>query len=185
MKISNVNKPGFFIMAVFSIAVTSCKKSTTLVKVTVPVQMAQIAFAIPPSQTVSDTTVTVYCNVDSIIKADNPSFNGTNIKSVAAIAANISLSNADNTDNFGNFNSAEMQISSTENAAATTFAQVTNNPASYADVLNLPVTPSIELKNYFDATLFTFTFRSSLISPTFVALNATATINFNVVVGPN
>jgi len=172
-------------MAVFSMAITSCKKSVTLVKDNVPVQMGQIAFVIPPSQTISDTTVTIYCNVDSIIRAYNPSFNGTNIKSVAAIAANISLSNADNTDNFGNFSSAEMQISSTENAAIITFAQVTNNPAGYADVLNLPVTPSLELKNYFDATLFTFTFRSSLISPTFVALNATATINFTVVVGPN
>jgi hypothetical protein len=185
MKISNVNKLGFFIMAVSSIVLTSCKKSATLVKVTVPVQMAQIAIVIPPSQTVSDTTVTIYCNVDSIIRADNPSFNGTNIKSVTAAAANLFLSNADNTDNFGNFSSVEMQIFSTENTTATTFAQVTNNPAGYADVLNLPITPSIELKNYFDATLFTFTFRSSLASQTFITLNATATINFNVVVGPN
>jgi hypothetical protein len=169
----------------FCVILISCKKSAKLVKVTVPVQMAQISFTIPPSQTTTDTTITVYCNVDSIIRAYNSSFNGTNIKSVAAVAVNISLSNADNTDNFGNFSSAEMQISSTENAAATTFAQVINNPTDYADVLNPTVIPSVELKNYFDATLFTFTFRSSIASSTFVALDATATINFTVIVGPN
>jgi hypothetical protein len=184
MKLKTLSKYSIIFLS-FSVILISCKKSASLVKVTVPIQMAQVSFTIPPSQTTTDTTVTIYCNVDSIIRADNPSFNGTNIKSVTALAVNIFLSNADNTDNFGNFSSAEMQISSTENAAAITFAQVTNNPAGYADVLNLPVTPSVELKDYFDATLFTFTFRSSLISPTFVALNATAAINFNVVVGPN
>jgi hypothetical protein len=168
----------------FSVILISCKKSATLVKVTVPVQMAQISFTIPPSQTATDTTFIVYCNVDSIIKAANPSFNATNIKSTMASSVTISLINADNTDNFGNFNSVSMQITSTENSTASTFAQVTNNPGDYADMLNLPVTTT-ELKSYFDATSFIVTFTSTLSSQTFVPLNAVATIAFTVIVGPN
>jgi hypothetical protein len=41
------------------------------------------------------------------------------------------------------------------------------------------------LKNYFDATLFNYTFRCVIATSTTIALQAQATVQFNIVVGPN
>jgi hypothetical protein len=185
MKIANQNKLSFFVIVVLLTALASCKKSTKLVQSTDPLQMAQIFFVIPPGQTNADTTITVYCNVDSIIRAASPSFNVTDMKSVKVSAATISLLNADNTDNFANFSTLNITIASTENTTPVIFAQGIGNTSLYADVFNFPSGPTVELKNYFDATLFTLTFNNTVSSPTFIALNAVATISFTIVVGPN
>ena len=139
------------------------------------------------NQTNIDTTISVYCNVDSIIRAANTnSFNISNIKSVTVTSANTILTGTtDAADNFGNLSSLSVAISSTSDTTAATFAQVTNNPVTFATTLNIPVNDTINLKNYFDATLFNYTFRCVIATPTTIALQAQATVQFNIVVGPN
>jgi len=190
MKLDMLSKLSVFAILVFPLVViTSCKKTDTLVQVNVPLQMAQISYTIPMNQSSIDTTISVYCNVDSIIRtaaANTYSFNISNIKSVTATSANTILTGTtDAADNFGNLTSLSVAISSTSDTAATMFAQVTNNPGTFATNLNIPVNTSVNLKTYFDATLFNLTFRSILTVPTTIALQAQATIQFNIVVGPN
>lgn len=183
MKKSILNKLSIVILLVFSILLTSCKKSVTLVNVNVPVTM-QLGFTIPAGETTGDTSVTVYCNVDSIIRATNASFNASNIKSATATVVKASLSNTDNFDNFGNVSSLSVMLTSGENPTPITFAQVTNNPITYASNLTIPVL-DVELKNYFYTTAYTFTFNSTMSSATYIDLDAATTIIFNIVVGPN
>jgi hypothetical protein len=188
MKLEILSKLNVFAILILPLTViTSCKKTDTLVQVNVPLQMAQISYTIPMNQTSIDTTISVYCNVDSIIRASNAnSFNISNIKSVTATSANTILTGTtDVADNFGNLSSLSIAISSISDTTATIFAQVTNNPGTFATSLNIPVNDTVNLKNYFDATLFNFTLRSTLTTPTTIALQAQATIQFNIVVGPN
>lgn len=187
MKLKTSSNPSIFIILAFSTVIASCKKTDTLVQVNVPLQMAQISYTVPMNQTIIDTTVTVYCNVDSIIRAGNTnSFNISNIKSVTVTATNTILTGiTDASDNFGNLSSLYTAISSTSDTTAATFAQVTNNPGTFATSLNIPVNDTINLKNYFDAALFNYTFRCVLTTPTTIALQAQATIQFNIIVGPN
>lgn len=188
MKLYTLSRLSIFTIFIFPLTViTSCKKSDTLVQVNVPLQMAQIAYTIPINQSSIDTTISVYCNVDSIIKANNTdSFNISNIKSVTVTSANTILTGTtDAADNFGNLSSLSVSISSTSDTAANIFAGLTNNPGTFATSLNIPVNTTVNLKNYFDATLFNFTFRSGLAAPTTIDLPAQATIQFTIVVGPN
>jgi len=190
MKLDILSRLSVFSIFIFPLTIiTSCKKTDTLVQVNVPVQMAQITYTIPMNQSSIDTTTTVYCNVDSIIRAaktNTYSFNISNIKSVTVTSANTILTGTtDAADNFGNLSSLSAAISSTSDTAATIFAQVTNNPGTFATSLNIPVNTTVNLKTYFDATLFNFTFRSALAAPTTINLQAQATIQFTIVVGPN
>ncbi|HMG82678.1 MAG TPA: hypothetical protein VK559_06565 [Ferruginibacter sp.] len=167
------------------IMLSACKKPNKVVQSNVPLNIPAISFVIPFGQTSNDTTITIYYNVDSVIRAANPSFNSSNIKSVVAASVTLSSSNADNLDNFGNFSSFYIQMISGENPTPVTFAQVTDNPSAYALSLDVPTNDSLQLKNYFYTNSFTFTIRDTVSFPTFIDLNTTATIKFFAVAGPN
>jgi hypothetical protein len=168
------------------VIITSCKKTSTLVQGNVAIQMPMVTFTIQANQTSTDTTISVYYNVDSAIRKSNASFNITNIKSVTATAVNSALTGpTDAIDNFGNVSSLAVSITSTSDNTNAVFAQVTNNPNSYATVLSIPANNNVVLKNYFDASSFNFTFNGTLSTATTIPLQAQAIIQFNIVVGPN
>ena len=184
MKLKALGKYSILFL-LFPVIITSCKKTSTLVQGNVSIQMPAVTFTIQSNQTSADTTIAVYYNIDSAIRKSNASFNITNIKSVTATAANAILTSpTDAIDNFGNVGSLSISINSASDASNAIFAQVTNNPNSFATSLNIPVN-TVALKNYFDASTFNFTFIEVMNAATTIPLQAQATIQFNVVVGPN
>ena len=105
---------------------------------------------------ISDTSIhsalgsgTFTYNLDSMIKGKTSGLVSIkNITSAKLKSCKLTILNPDNDNNFANFKASALYINSSVNPTTILTANVINNPNVYADTLNLPVDPSLDLKNY-------------------------------------
>lgn len=145
-----------------------------------------VAFTIPiilqtGQVTVADQTVAV--NIDSIIKANNAELAVNNIKSVKLKSCTITMQDGDAQNNFSALESCSASFSSNTNGATVVLANVTNNPDVEAYTLELPVNTTVDLKDYFNASTFTYSLSGNARKVTTKTLNCTATIRYTMNVG--
>lgn len=158
----------------------SCNKLKELVSINLPLETAGISFTLPPLEegTASATDVDVYLNVDSLIKEEAPNMGVDNIKSVKIESCTITVLNATTEDHFGVLTDCSAAVASNVSPNWLTFAAVTGNPDTYATSLALPVKSDVELKDYFNATRFSYRISATSRRATTTELNCKATIKF-------
>ncbi len=168
-------------------ALASCKKIKDAVKVNVALQMADISFTIPVIEHEGAVTLgefDVYVNVDSIIKAKNSKLGAEHIKSVKIKSCTVQI--LDDTiypdDNFTVLQSCRAELSSNTKTAWETIAH-TDSPVETPHKLELPVNSSLELKDYFKGTWFSYRITGTAVRPTTHTIDCKATLQFDISAG--
>ena len=186
MKLLNSIKLSLLPILALPIILSSCQKLDSLIKVNIPLQMADVSFTIPAtSGTTVSTGATIEFNVDSAIQANNASFTAANIKSVIVDSVIVNLTNATAGNSFSNVSSFSASVSSNTDATQVVFAQANNNTTGVVSTLKLIPTSNVDLVYYFNSTSFTYAFNATLVTPTTIDLTADATIYYHAVVSPD
>lgn len=175
---------GFVSVLALSSLFTSCDKVKDLITVNVPLQTADVKFTIDP-QPVGTQTLSIFqfgVNIDSVLKKENSSLGTSNIKKVKVKSITLTLSNATQNDNFGALSACEAGLASNSISSYTAFAALTSNPDAYATTLTIPV-KDVDLKDYFNSTIFYYRLTGTTRRATTTKLNGTATIQFDIEAG--
>lgn len=175
-----------FVMAALTILNTSCNKIKDAVKATITLTSADIEFTIPQitnTGTVSIASKDVYLNVDSIIKATNSKLSASYIKSVNVKSCTITMLDGDINNNFSALESCKCDFSSNVNATLYTIAEITGNPDVEAYTLEIPVNNTVNLKDYFSATTFTYNVTGTARKTTNKDIQCRATIKYSLEAG--
>ncbi len=173
-------------MLVGVLALSSCNKLKDAAKVNIGLSSTKVDFTIPIiTQTgpVQLAAFNEYVNVDSIIKANNASVAASNIQSVYITSCEITMLDGDAVNNFAVLESGKAELSSNTKPDMITVAEVTNNPDMLSYELDLPVNSSINLKEYFNATTFSYKLSGTARRTTTKEIHCTATIKYNLVAG--
>ena len=176
--------PGFVALLALSAFLPSCDKVKDAITINVPLQTADVQFAITPVNA-GTGTMTMFqfgVNIDSVLKKENSSIGIGNIKKAKVKSITLTLSNATQDDNFGAFSACEAGLASNAKPEYTTFAALTANPDTYATTLSIPVN-DVDLKDYFGSTVFYYKLTGTARRATTTTLNGTATIKFDIEAG--
>jgi hypothetical protein len=170
----------------FLTVATSCNKVKDLISINVSAQSADVDFTIQPAGAgtgvLSQFNTSLY--IDSLIKEQaGKSYGLINIKSVKLESCVLTTSNSDDANSFGNVSACSAEMSSNVNTTMVGIAALTNNPATVASTLNLPVNTTLDLKPYFGATSFSYKLSGTLVKPITKALTCKATLKYKIEVG--
>nr|MBP6314924.1 hypothetical protein [Chitinophagaceae bacterium] len=175
-----------FMMASTILLNTSCNKIKEAVKANITLTSADIEFTIPEITnigTVSIASKDVYLNVDSIIKATNSKLSASYIKSVNVKSCTLTMLDGDANNNFSALESCKCDFSSNVNATLYTIAEITGNPDVEAYTLEIPVNSTVNLKDYFSATTFTYSVTGTARKITTKPIQCKATIRYSLEAG--
>jgi hypothetical protein len=159
-----------FLVITASFIITSCDKVAELFKADITFSDT-ISFVIPKGQRITtiDTTETVQFNVDSFIQAStNNNANLSNLKSAKLKAVTLSMNESSGQD-FRLFKRVEVSVRSSNNSSPYTLR--VNNLMNNTKVLNIPVNPNDDLKNYFNSTSFIYSLFAEVKSDTPVTIS--------------
>lgn len=184
MKLKNLFS--LLIIAIISIQFFSCDKIKDAAKINIALSSEDVEFTIPIISATGATTLAaqdVYLNVDSIIKTSNTKLSAKNIRSVTIKSFDITMIDGDATNNFSALESFKIDFKSNVNTNLNTLAEITNNPDIDAQTLSVPVNSSINLKDYFNATTFTYELSGNARKTTSHPIQCKATITYNLEAG--
>ena len=176
----------FGLLTLLTIVNTSCKKLKNAAKINIELSYANIDFTIPTITAAGPATLMakdVYLNVDSLIKANNGALSAGNIKSVTVKSCVITMIDGDANNNFSALQSAKADFKSNVNSNWYTIAEITNNPDVEDYEIEIPVNSSINLKDYFNATTFSYTIYGEARKATTHPIQCKATIKYNLEAG--
>lgn len=166
---------------------SSCDKIKDAIKADINLNPSDIDFTIPIiSQTSSTTTISdvdVVMNIDSIIKANNVKLSSKNIKSVKLKSCTFNMIDGDANNNFSALESVSVKIKSSNKTDYTTLVDITNNPNVEAYSLTVPINTTIDLKDYFDATSFSYSIGGVARKTTTKEIKCKATLKYSLSVG--
>ncbi len=179
----------YFALAVLSICTilnTSCNKIKEAVKADINLTYSDVEFTIPQITAAGPATLSskdVYLNIDSIIKASNTKLSAGNIRSVTIKSCVVNMIDGDAANNFSALESCKVDFSSNVNTQLYSLAEITNNPDTEAYTLEIPVNSSINLKDYFNATTFSYTLAGNARKTTSKEIKCKATIKYTLEAG--
>lgn len=176
----------FGLLAITALIFTSCSKLKEKAKVNFNLNSGTIEFAIPTITATGDATLSskdVYLNVDSIIKANNAQLGAKYIKSVVLNSCTIQMLDGDAQNNFSALQSCKIEFSSNTNTNMITLAEITNNPDVEAYELTFPINSAVNLKDYFNATNFSYVVKGNARKTTNKDINCKAVIKYTVEAG--
>lgn len=165
---------------------SSCKKVKQLANVDISLTAADINLTIPQINATGSSTlseVNVPLNVDSIIKANNAEFAMKNIKSVKMKSCTITMLDGDAANNFSALESAEVLFASNAVPTLTTIATISGNPDVESYTITVPVNTSVDLKNYFNTSSYTYRLTGNARKTTSKPIQCKATIKYTLNVG--
>ena len=176
----------FSLIAILAFTHSSCNKIKEAVKATIGLKSADIEFTIPQITATGPATIAnkdVYLNVDSIIKANNSKLNASNIRSVNIKSCTITMLDGDASNNFSALNACKVDFSSNVNTNFYTLAEITNNPDVEAYTLEIPVNATVNFKDYFNATTFSYKVSGDARKTTSKDIHCKATIEYDLEAG--
>ncbi len=165
---------------------TSCNKIKEAVKANIELNYADIEFTIPQITATGPATLSskdVYFNVDSLIKANNAKLSASYIRSVSIKSCVVNMIDGDAANNFSALESAKVDFSSNVNTHLITLAEITGNPDVEAYTLEIPVNTTINLKDYFNATTFSYVLTGTARKTTNKDIKCKATIKYSLEAG--
>jgi len=168
------------------VALSSCNKLKDVAKVNIGLNSKQVDFTIPVIDKTGQMDLAafdVYVNVDSIIQANNLSVTANNIQSVKITSCDIVMNDGDAQNNFAVLQSGKAELASNTKTDMLTVAELTDNPDVQAYTLSLPVNSNVNLKDYFNATTFSYKLSGFARRTTSKEIHCTATIHYNLVAG--
>ena len=178
------------VLAVFLVAglmssLQSCTKGLQNLHFNLGMQTQTVTVTIPvtTSDTVAIGPISTTYNVDSFIKASTGNQLGiNNIYSVKLSSVVLTLPSITSASpvSFANFQSCTASFSSNTNSTPYSI-NITNNPDSYSNTLNLPVNSNDELKSYI-GTNFTYNLFGILRRPVTTPVSCTITFTYSLVV---
>lgn len=177
-----------FSAAIFTVVsiLSSCNKIKEAVKANIDLNYADIEFTIPQITATGPATLSskdVYFNVDSLIKANNAKLSASYIRSVTVKSCVVNMIDGDAANNFSALESARVDFSSNVNTNLLTIAEITGNPDVEAYSLEIPVNTTINLKDYFNATTFSYTLYGNARKTTNKEIHCKATIKYSLEAG--
>lgn len=181
MKLTKLSTVSLITVLTLGFITSSCNSVKDLIKFNLPAQTIEVDFEIPPTATGEKSLAdfNVRFNVDSAIKANASQFSAANIKSAKIISVKVETSNAEQGgDHLGALSAAKAQLSSSGNSTLVTIAELTDNPATFAASLTLPV-KDVELKDYFKDSNFTYVLSGTVRTATTTTLRCKAIIKFD------
>lgn len=173
-------------LSVFTVSLFSCNKIKELAKINIELSSADIEFTIPKINATGPATLAdknVYLNVDSIIKANNAELGAKYIKSVTLKSCTITMVDGDANNNFSALESCKVDFSSNINGSKVKLAEITNNPDVESYELTFPLGGTVNLKDYFNATTFSYNITGSARKTTSKDINCKATIRYTLEAG--
>lgn len=174
------------LLALLAIMHTSCNKIKEAAKVNLTLSSADVEFTIPQITAIGAATLgsaDVYLNVDSIIKANDANLSSKYIRSVNIKSCTLTMVDGDANNNFSALESCKVDFSSNINTNLYTLAEITNNPDVEAYSLEIPVNSTIDLKDYFDATTFSYNLSGTARKTTTKDILCKATFKFSLEAG--
>ncbi len=174
------------LMTCITIINSSCNKIKDAVKANITLTSADVEFTIPQITSIGAVTIgssNVYLNVDSIIKATNSKLSASYIKSVTVKSCSITMLDGDVNNNFSALENCKFDFSSNVNATLYTIAEITGNPDVESYTLDIPVNSTVNLKDYFGATTFTYNAAGTARKTTSKAIQCKATIKYSLEAG--
>lgn len=176
----------FLFMLGTSVALTSCDKIKEATNQDVTITPEAVNFTIPIiTNTAAVTKIgefSLNVDLDAKIKEKASKFGIKNIKSIKVSSVTVSLNNSDDNNNFGNMETLEGSISA-DNQTSQVAVKVANNPATAASTITLPANGNIELKSLVTGANIKYTFNGKMRKATTKALEARATVKYELVVG--
>ncbi len=179
-----------FLLPVFTLLVitliSSCSAIKDKLNVDIDMSNADVEFTIPIITSTGDATFddnNVVVNIDSIIKANNAELAVSNIKSVKVKSCTVNMIDGDANNNFSALESCRVLFNSNTNSSVVTVAEITNNPDVEAYSLEIPVTSSLDLKSYFNASSFSYSVAGKARKTTSKEIKCKATIRYTLNVG--
>lgn len=174
------------IFTVASLVLSSCSAIKDKLNIDIDMSSANVEFTIPiitaaGSSSFGQTNIPV--NIDSLIKANNAELAVGNIKSVKLKSCVVTMVDGDAANNFSALESCQASFFSNTKTTPVTVASVSGNPDVEAYTLNLPVNTSIDLKDYFSASSFTYSLSGNARKTTSKEIHCTATIRYTLNVG--
>lgn len=174
------------LLALLTIVNTSCNKIKDAVKANIVLTSADVEFTIPQITATGQANLAsknVYLNVDSIIKANNTKLGAGYIKSVFIKSLTVTMIDGDANNNFSALQSCKLEFSTNANTNMYTLAEITNNPDTEAYTLEIPVNGGINLKDYFNATTFSYVLSGNARKTTSKDIQCKATIKYDLEAG--
>lgn len=174
------------LFALLAIVNTSCNKIKEAVKANIELSYADIEFTIPQITATGPATLAskdVYLNVDSIIKANNSKLSTSYIRSVYIKSCVVTMVDGDANNNFSALESCKVDFSSNVNTNLYSLAEITGNPDVEAYTLEIPVNSSVNLKDYFNATTFSYFLSGNARKTTSKDIMCKATIRYTLEAG--
>lgn len=165
---------------------SACKKIKDAANIDLNLTYGQVTFTIPQITAAGASTLgesNVRFDIDSLIKKTNSALSMANIKSVKVTSCVVEILDGDVNNNFSALSSAKVSLSSNVNSTKTLVAEIASNPDVEAYSLTIPVNTTIELKDYFKATNFTYTIEGVARKTTSKPLSAKATIKYKLNAG--
>ncbi|MBL7773810.1 MAG: hypothetical protein JNM95_13175 [Chitinophagaceae bacterium] len=174
------------VILIGSVLLSSCSAIKKKLNVDIDMTSSNVEFTIPVITTVGTTDMgeqTIPVNIDSIIKANNAELAASNIKSVKLKSCTITLLDGDGQNNFAALQACSASFYSNTQTTPVQLASISDNPDVESYNLTLPVNASIDLKDYFGATSFTYHITGTSRKTTTKELHAKATIRYTLNVG--
>lgn len=174
------------VVLVASIVLSSCSALKKKLNIDIDMTSSDVEFTIPIITATGNSDMgqqTISVNIDSIIKANNAELAVKNIKSVNLKSCTVTLTDGDGQNNLSALQSCSASFYSDTKADVVQLASITDNPDVEAYSITLPVNTSIDLKDYFGATSFTYHLTGTARKTTSKELHAKATIRYTLNVG--
>lgn len=165
---------------------SSCDKIKDAIKADINLNPQDMEFTIPIITQTGATTISdvdVQMNIDSIIKANNVKLSSKNIKSVKLKSCTLTMLDGDMSNNFSALEAVSVKFKSNVKTDYTTLIDVTNNPDVEAYSLTVPINTTIDLKDYFNATSFSYSIGGLARKTTTKEIKCKATLKYSLNVG--
>lgn len=165
---------------------SSCDKLKEVLNADINLNPQDIEFTIPIIAATGATTISdvnIQMNIDSIIKANNVKLSANNIKSVKLKSCTLTLLDGDSSNNFSALEAISMKFNSNLKTDYINIIDVTNNPDIEAQSLEIPINTTIDLKDYFNATSFSYSIGGIARKTTSKTIQCKAALKYSLNVG--
>jgi hypothetical protein len=165
---------------------SSCDKLKEAINADINLNPQDIEFTIPIISQTGATTISdvnFQMNIDSIIKANNVKLSANNIKSVKLKSCTLTLLDGDISNNFSALEAISIKFKSNLKTDYINIIDVTNNPDIEAQSLEIPMNTTIDLKDYFNATSFSYSIGGIARKTTSKTIQCKATLKYALNVG--
>ncbi len=169
----------------------SCSKIADQLAQAISWNGVDVTFDVPPTSSTSYASIgsaSFTYDLDSFIKAYTS--NALSLKNLTKFtfkSCKLTILNPDTANNFANFEKAKAEFSTSANSTTAVLGEVTNNPNTYAETLDIPINNTSNMVSYLPSSgpvTINYNISGLLRTPVTTTLHVQAHIEYDIEVKP-